>query len=140
MCFESENELVPFDETIDKTNCCKCYYRNYYEQFTLFPGSKCSLTQCEQCCEDTYEDGHPHSDCCCNTNPSVEPPCANLSCLFCPIALVFDIVSMPFRCIDRKCYDCKQTKEMTSKDKTNEIVSDTIPVEPNTEIVMDQPK
>ena len=141
MCFENSDEIVPFDESIDPKSCCKCYHRNYYEKFTCCPGVKCTLTQCEQCCEDEYNDGHPHSDCCCNTNPSLEPPCAGCSILFCPIAMVIDVVSMPFRFIDKQCYNCKNNVKnvknikQLSTVKANDIIIENV----NEDIISNEP-
>lgn len=106
MCLESFDEVVPYDPSIDPTSCIKCYHRNYYKKFTFCPGAKCTLTQCEKSCEDNKEDEKPLINCCCNTHPTIEPPCASCSIIFCPIAMIIDIVSCPIRLVVNISCNC----------------------------------
>lgn len=108
MCFENTDEIVPYDEGIDSRDCCKCWYYNYYDKFHIFPGIRCTCQALEDCLEGEHDTSYPDSQCCCNTNSQVEPPCTWLSACICPIAMVFDIITCPIRgCI----YKCRRHKE-----------------------------
>jgi hypothetical protein len=109
MCFKKYNESIPYDNSINKSDCCKCYYRKYYEAFTCFPGVKCTLITTEDSCNGEY-DTHDYNIGCCNSNVNDEPPCAYCACLFCPLTIVSDIITMPFRYIDYKINNSEEDK------------------------------
>lgn len=132
MCFESADEIVPYDQTIEPTNCCKCYHPKYYEKFTVCPGVKCTLTQCEHSCEGKYDNGNTNSDCCCNDNPMLEPPCASCSLLFCPIAMVLDIVSCVPRFIIHQTFKCCNKIDLKNYNSKSKKTS-------NIEVITEQP-
>jgi hypothetical protein len=147
MCLVKEDEMIPYDGTINPRNCFKCYHRNFYENFTVFPGVKCTIAQCVHYCEQEYESDEVESNCCCNTNPNYEPPCANCALLFWPCAFAIDIVTLPFRWIDRKCYihqnqnsqkDIDKNTNDETKNKNTTQTSDTIQIEPTTDFEMTQ--
>lgn len=116
MCFEN-NDLVPYSPHIDKRDCFKCWRYNYYDKFYIFPGIRCTIQTCEDCLEGKYDYGNHVGDCCCNTNPRYEPPCAWFSCCLCPIAMIGDIISCPLR----KCGHAYYTKKELNNTPHNNI-------------------
>ena len=81
-----------------------CYSKKYSEiysdNFLCCPGVYCTIESCIKCCDSNIED-YNNSQYCCNS-PS-EPCCYNCAIIFCPIAMITDIITFPFRCILYQC-------------------------------------
>lgn len=120
MCKNCYNDSISIDGPL------YCYTKSYMKQysdnsFLCCPGIHCTIESCFECA-DGESGEYDTSQCCCNGRG--DPCCHDCAMLFCPIAMVLDIISFPFRCIS---YKCKENKENTTM------------VEANNDFIKDQP-
>jgi hypothetical protein len=107
--------------------------------FLYCPGIHCTFESCIECA-DADSGEYDTSQCCCNGRG--DPCCHDCSLIFCPIAMVLDMISFPYRCIS---YKCKKNKENNVVKETSVVVDEQPNKENNvvkeTSVVVDeQPK
>jgi hypothetical protein len=98
----------------DRRGCCHCYTTDYMKNYSdndfLFcPATHCTIESCVEFCDgETGNIDNYTSDNCCNS--IYDPCCHDCALFFCPLALVIDIITFPFRSIKYNSCNCCNSK------------------------------
>jgi hypothetical protein len=112
----------------DRRGCFHCYTTKYMKKYSDNNYLYCPAVHCttESCIEYLDEETEQNEALCCHSYN--DPCCHNCALIFCPIALVLDLISMPCRTCKHKCCNNKQKVIVSQKIKPDVHI---IEIQPN---------